>query len=202
MPAAARRSCRRVTGRMGRQTGRPADEPDRLPPGQGERAGAAAPEHHLRLRPAARPGTAKAGQPPAKTPEKADARESGDGAQARRRRFRSGGGGARPRLGLCLAPYGEIQPDRADRWTRRRHRPHAQRRADATRRRRMGHHQRLGVGHQPGDRLPARPIRPSTPSGSPSPAPRGWARPSSGPPRRTSAWRPCSRSSPARWARR
>ena len=58
----------------GRQAGRPADEPDGLPPGQGERAGAGAPEHHLRLRPARGPAAARRtrrpsrGRPPRNRP--------------------------------------------------------------------------------------------------------------------------------------
>ena len=58
--------------------------------------------------PAARPGTAKAGQPPAKTPEKAT----------------PGAGGFDPVAevlargwGYASLPYGEIQPDRADRFS-------------------------------------------------------------------------------------
>src|SRR3954447_19532474 len=38
-------------GQDGRQAGRPADEPDPLPPGQGDRSSAGSPRSHLRLQP-------------------------------------------------------------------------------------------------------------------------------------------------------
>ena len=67
--------------------------------------------------PAARPSTAKAGQPPAKTPEKATPAKPAAGP-------RPGAGGFDPVAevlgrgwGYASLPYGEIQPDRADRWS-------------------------------------------------------------------------------------
>ena len=101
----------------GRQAGWPADEPDRLPPGQGERAGAGAPEHHLRLRPGAR-GQA-AGKDRTATGRRAG---EGRGRETAPRRARPGGfdpvGEVLGRgWGYASLTYGEIQPDRADRWT-------------------------------------------------------------------------------------
>ncbi len=67
--------------------------------------------------PAARPGTAKAGQPPAKTQEKATPAKPAAGP-------RPGAGGFDPVAevlgrgwGYASLPYGEIQPDRADRFS-------------------------------------------------------------------------------------
>ncbi len=102
--------------------------------------------------------------------------------------------------GYASLGYTDIQPDRADRWIGRGHRTHAAGRPVPASRRRMGHDQRLGLGHQPGDRLPR------DRHGRQREASRhhrrfaAWARRSFGPPPRTSAWPPCSRWSPARWA--
>ena len=150
--------------------------------------------------PAARPGTAKVGQPPATTPAKATPAKPAAGPGARRRRLRSRGGGARPRLGLCLAPVRRNPAGPRRPLDRRRYRPHAQGGAD-DRPRTNGAPSAPGRGASVARSTTCKPIRPSTPGGSASPALRVWARPFSGRPRRTSALRRCFPSSPARWER-
>ena len=152
--------------------------------------------------PAARPGTAgKAGQPPATTPGKATPAKPAAGLGPGARGFDPVAEVLDRGWGYASLPYGEIQPDRADRWTEGvigltlkegQTRPAADEwgtisawawgisraidylQTDPVGRRQADrHHRRFAAGQD-------RPL---------------------GRPRRTSAWRRCSRSSPARWER-
>ena len=103
--------------------------------------------------------------------------------------------------GYATLSYADIQPDRADRWTEGVIGLTLEARARRGPRPTSGGRSAPGPGASAGRSTTSRPTQRSTRSRSPSRASRGWARPSSGPVPRTSAWRPCSRSSPARWAR-
>ena len=104
-------ACRRQDGR---QAGWPADESDGVSAGQGERAGADALEHHLRLR----RGRTRPGRRQGRGPKKRKA--AGKPAPLLGR-----GPGGFDAIGEVLGrgwgyaslTYTDIQPDRADRWT-------------------------------------------------------------------------------------
>ena len=192
---------KRVAGRMGVRPDGPRMNLIVYLPAKGERAGSGAPEHHLRFRPGRAPSSGREDRTaPGRRAGQGGVHEIGRRERARPRRIRSRGGGARPRLGIRLAalqrdPAGPRRPmegrrDRTDAEGRGRRDPLPM----------NGGPSAPGRGASAGRSTTWKATRPSTPGGSPSPASRGWARPSCGPAPRTSAWRPCSRSSPARWA--
>ena len=144
-------------------------------------------------------GKAAQGQPPGEV-----RRHERPAATTRRRprRLRFRGRGPRPRLGIRLAGLHRHPAGPGRSVDGRRHRAHLEGRPDAARPRRMGHHQRLGLGHQPGDRLPRdRSVRRRQADRHHGRLAAGQDRPLGRRPG-PSAWPPCSRSSPARWARR
>ena len=97
---------KRVVGRMGDKPDGPRMNLTVYTPGQGQRAGADAAEHHLRLRRGGR-GRQCSGKTP---PPSAKGRGPGGG-------FDSIGEVLGRGWGYASLGYTDIQPDRADRWT-------------------------------------------------------------------------------------
>ena len=184
---------KRVVGRIGDGADGPRDQPDGLHAGEGDRTGAADPAGELRRR--------------ARSRRRSRSRARGGRCSGRRTRP---GSGEPPvadeildaRLGLRHGRLQRHPADRANAWDQGVIGRHASARPDAAGARRVGHHQRVGVGHQPHRRLLRNGrVREREADRHPGAFASGQDR-ALGCRARTSASPRCFRAAPARWARR